>query len=379
MLLCPLSSLLALSLAVPSSVQDEPVLTGFETLAEDPYLAGAFEELKVTPGPPTRVLHQIVKGSKDGASFVNLVHRADARAFRGQLISLQLPVRLDSPSLDTTARLWVRVLRADGTVAFEDDGVDVASRSVEWTTLRSEGAVAEDATDLYYGLVVQGTTQVRMRAFELELLGAASSGDPRHAVPDRWVRGPDVRSVSLTDPERGGELRVTSFIPAGHATDDLPHLLLSSDGCDLRKSYTTGRALMEAMRLTLDPPAIVSFIQPEGREQEREGLLSKVLAQQPIFEWIEEAMPELSGSATRILIASEGPSLPAVVQAIIEGARPAAEADEVARALEGSHSAEGQLHAERVLLRWMSARNSAGGDAELEELLFDVSLETLEP
>ena len=27
----------------------------------------------------------------------------------------------------------------------------------------------------------------------------------------------------------------------------------------------------------------------------------------------------------------------------------------------------------------MSARNSAGGDAELEALLFDVSLETLEP
>ncbi|MEM7307351.1 MAG: hypothetical protein AAF682_11805 [Planctomycetota bacterium] len=360
------ATLLALAAAGTPSVQDGPARSGFDALATDPYAAGVFQELDVASGPPVRVLAQTVRGNTDGAPFVNVLRWADARALRGKLIALRVPVQLHAPSLDTSARLWVRVLRADGTIAFEDDGLDSASSASEWTTLSSVGAIAEDATDLCFGLVVEGSMQARMRAFQLELRGDVAPLDPRHAIPERWARDPDVRSSHAADPGRGLDLRVTSFLPPGHTAGDLPHLWLLLEEHDLRETYRMGRALLHSMRLAQDPPAIVSLVQP-GRGRLPEPLTSGDGAESTLS-LLHQLVPERAAGASQLVATSEdAPRLAASVGELAAGT--------VAEKLGG----DDYLCSERVLLRWLCAQQDSGGDQQLAELLFEASLETLTP
>ncbi|MEL6714133.1 MAG: hypothetical protein AAFP86_10180, partial [Planctomycetota bacterium] len=150
----------ALALAATLVPQEQSGITGFGPFGDDPYTSGLFEELTVTPGPPARALAQILHGETERGPFVNVLRMTDARRFRGQLITIRLQVRLDAPTVDTTARLWARTRSAQGQVRFDDLGLDAGTSSSEWTTLSSTFAVGADATDLWFGLVVEGPTQV---------------------------------------------------------------------------------------------------------------------------------------------------------------------------------------------------------------------------
>lgn len=355
------TTLLALASA---PVQDDPRPIGFGGLAEDPYVAGLFGELAVTPGPPARVRAELVEGTVDGTPFVNVVRLADARPFRGQVASVRLPVRLTAPAPDTSARLWVKVLRADGSVAYQDDGFDQASSSAEWTTLSSTGAIAPDATDLCFGLVVTGTTAVEMDTFELVLQGEAKLGDRRHEVPQRWTDDPDVRVHTVGDPEQATALQVTTFVPPGHSVESLPQLWFRQEA-SLRETYVVGRALLESMRRATDPPAIVSFVDvPAGHDPAAADLL-----------------PLLSGvavsSGVQALVSRDHDG--AAPLALLDGSAASAPAGEEAEALAALCANGGLLHAERVLLRWLAARHDAGGDPLLAEILLEASLAALEP
>ncbi|MEM8713806.1 MAG: hypothetical protein AAGG01_22925, partial [Planctomycetota bacterium] len=255
-----ISVLTAAALLAPLGFQSDQGARGFDGLGLDPYTTGLFEEVDVTPGPPARVLAQTIHGEQDGASFVNVLRWTDARRFRGNLITVNLPVRLDAPTVDTTARLWVRMQRADGSTSFDDLGADTATSSSEWTSLGSTFAVGADATDLWFGMVVEGPTQVHFQGFSVEVHGAVSEHDVRHGVPERWAANPDVKDRRLQGPERAFDLRVTTFVPPGHAAADLPRLWLLREDDDLLRTYSVGRALLEGMRLGQDPPGIVQVV-----------------------------------------------------------------------------------------------------------------------
>lgn len=270
-----LLSTLTLAMSVPAPAQDGPARIGFEGLAADPHASDLFDEVTVTPGPSSRALAHQVSGTEGGTPFVNVLRWVDARDFRGKLIAVRQSARLDAATPGTAARLWVRVLRADGGVAFADDGLDQATTSSEWTTLTSIGGVAEDATDLCFGLLVEGTTPVHIGSFEIEVRGDLPPTDPRHAVPQRWTSDADVRAARAAGPGSGLGTHVTSFVPPGYAVRDLPHLWLLRNGGDLRESYLAGRALLEAMRLGQEPPAIVTLAHvPEGAARSRTEAIS---------------------------------------------------------------------------------------------------------
>lgn len=342
-----------------SSAQDSA--SGFGSLASDPYAAGLFEELAVTPGPPARVMARNVEGVEAGRPFVNVVRWGDARPYRGRVITLQVPARLDVPSVDTSARLWVRILRADGSVAFEDTGEDQPVGSSEWATLESIGAVAADATDLCFGLLVEGPTPVLMENFSLAVFDEVAATDQRYFVPERWTKDPYVQSSWLTSPATGEPLRVTSFTPAGHATAELPRLWLHSAG--LRESYRAGRSFLEAMRRAEDPPAVLCFVEGNPRTVEHVVEHSDVDA-------------EPRGEQ---LLAVRGTESLSVLHASSEGQGWERIKGEKHQALDALLAGGGAFHQERVLLRWLTASNDAGGERELAEILFDAAVSTLEP
>ncbi len=371
----PISFVLAIVLASSSMAQDDSHPVGFDSLGQDPYAVGLFEDLTVIPGPPSRIMTRTLHGTRDGQSFVNVTRLSDARRFRNQLISIRLPVRLDAPTMDTSARLWVRVGKADGTVGFTDLGLDSATCSSQWTTLTSTGAVAPDATDLWFGLIVEGPTPVHLEGFQLEVLGEVAVLDSRHAVPERWTKDPSITSVDVFDSELGMDLRVTTFRPPGHNVQALPHLWLMRHDADLRRSYEVGRGLVEAMRVGQDPSTIVTIVQPRmgalpasartGAARERiEAGLRRNGSVQPAM---GEAVVALCGpgSLTPVLLAGPGDSLALPESAVTK--------------LRSGGGARDEPWAERVLLRWAGAQHDAAGDPLLADLLFDASLMALEP
>lgn len=376
--LLPAALLLSLTPAPPALAASQDAPAGFEALGTDPVVAPLFDQVAVSPGPPARAVARNVQGSAEGTPFVNVVRWVDARRFRGKLVALRQRARLDAPAPDTQARLWVRVVRADGATGFADDGVDQATSSAEWTPLETVGAIASDATDLCFGMLIAGTTPVHIGNFELEVLTDASPADLRHQVPQRWTRDPDVRNARVTDPGRGLDLRVTSFVPPGHPVADLPHLWLLRDGDDLRDTYATGRALLEGMRLGQEPPAIVSLVQV------REGALQSgvtAMARGDAFPRLLRTAvdTELGKVAVHSVVvpARDGvtaPFHPAGTGELVPTRSFPEPADLAALAEPG-----GRLYAERVQLRWARARHDAADDAELASLLFDASLASMEP
>jgi len=362
------SSLLAISLAVaPFPEEQQP--SRFDSLASDPFSRGLIQELLVESGPPVRVLAQDVHGEVEGTRFVNVLRVADARPYRGKLFELELSVRLDAPSVDTTARLWVRVVRADGTVAFEDLGIDQATSSVEWTPLRSVGAMAADATDLCFGLLVSGTTTVYTDEFELTLLGEAPSSDVRHFVPDRWAKNPDVRCSTVLVPELEAHFQVTDFVPPGHALDDLPRLWIWSRR-DVRQDFRIGRALLESMRLAQDPPVILSFVQ-RGREERSSSCAAEVL------QALVSADVDRASTSTQVL-ASCPSTRPVRLLALIDGEQASSVPEEESSLFEGFLEGDDYLHAERVLLRLVRSLEDGDGDPDYAGLLFEASLASME-
>ncbi|MEL6428328.1 MAG: hypothetical protein AAFP22_13190 [Planctomycetota bacterium] len=367
-----LSILGALALTASLVPQEQPRTTGFEPFGEDPYTSGLFEQLTVTPGPPARALAQILHGETERGPFVNVLRMTDARRYRGQLITVRLQVRLDAPTVDTTARLWVRTQDAQGRLRYDDHGLDAATSSSEWTSLSSTFAAGTDATDLWFGLVVEGPTQVHFQEFAVEVHGDVAGHDVRHAVPARWASHSSVRNESLASDELGLDVRVTSFHPPGHDARELPQLVVVRADNDLRRSYAAGRALLEGMRLGQDPPAVVRIVQPAaGSPAPTSAGAAALLA---LLGRLDAQQAPASAPVVALLDGSNAP--PSLLTPTgIADALP----ESALRAIDERGTAGGELLNERVLLRIAASRHDARGDADLAELLLDATLTGLEP
>lgn len=238
---------------------------GAPWIDSDPTTAAIFQELTVRQGDSSSsvpTVAQNVQGHGPERPFVNVVRWTDARPFRGKLVRVQQRARLDAANANTTVSLWARTRRSDGSLAFVDDGRDQATPSIEWVDLSSTAAVAADATDLAFGILVEGSTPVHLGDFELVVLGDAEDIDPRHEIPHRWLGGDEVESGVVEFPGAGPALRWTVFRPAGHSVADLPVLWTFADEPQVRRTFERGRAALAGMRWGQDPAVAIVQIEP---------------------------------------------------------------------------------------------------------------------
>lgn len=244
----------------------------------DPTTAALFQDLVVREGDATRVLPvvaQNVQGHGPERPFVNVVRWTDARPFRGRLVRVQQRARLETANANTTVTLWARIRRSDGSLGFLDDGRDRATPSVEWADLSSTAAVAADATDLAFGILVEGATPVHLGDFEIVVLDPAEAIDPRHEVPHRWLQDDEVESGVIEFPGAGPALRWTLFRPAGHSVADLPLLWSFADRPQVRRTFEEGRAALDGMRFGYDPAVALLQIEPT-KAMESAALVARI-------------------------------------------------------------------------------------------------------
>ena len=256
-------------------------------------------------------------------------------------------MHLRTPAPDTQASLWVKVVRANGAVGFHDHGRDIATSSSEWTRLRSVGAIANDATDIFFGLLVEGTTPVHIEDFELELMGKAGVYDARLSVPNRWLRDPSVELSRVSDRNHGLHLRVTSFAPSGYQPGELPTVWFLRDTDDLTRTFDQGRALLDAMRRGTEPACVMAFVEPIEAPTEGRSLIELAPA---LF--LSHLAPNVTGAfapnASHALVDTRGQTLE-----FVGGERSTTSPDPKLAAI---LAAREPFQHERLQLRWARRR-----------------------
>jgi hypothetical protein len=87
-------------------------------------------------------------------------------------------VRTDVAGGVDQGRLWLRVDRANRTVGFFDNMSERPIRTESWQVFEIEGAVDDDAEQMYFGGFLQGSGSVWLDAFELLVRGADGAFSP---------------------------------------------------------------------------------------------------------------------------------------------------------------------------------------------------------
>ena len=126
-----------------------------------------------TPGPyrgkrTNRALP--ANASIDG--FVTLMQSIPGETLRGKTIRLRGQARVTVPGTSGSGALWLRVDRPDQAVGFFDNMGDRPIRDARWREYVIEGAVAEDATNVAFGVMASGTATADFDRIELSMRGA---------------------------------------------------------------------------------------------------------------------------------------------------------------------------------------------------------------
>ncbi len=123
--------------------------------------------------------------------FGNVMQAIAARPLRGKRVRFRAAVRVEGQ-----AQLWLRVDRQDRAIGFFDNMRDRPIRSAEWNEYEIEGPVADDAEEIYFGMMLIGEGKAWLDAVELSpevvnpdfeagLDGWLVAGDGYAAVPTR--------------------------------------------------------------------------------------------------------------------------------------------------------------------------------------------------
>ncbi|HSK18085.1 MAG TPA: S41 family peptidase [Longimicrobiales bacterium] len=119
-----------------------------------------------------------VRLSRTGAAapgqFGTLVQSVDAAPYRGNRVRLRGWVKTDPAAPGAVVGLWLRADRADRQRGFFDNMQDRPIRGANWQRYEIVGDVAEDATHLVFGLLLQGNGSAWLDAMSLEVVGPAS-------------------------------------------------------------------------------------------------------------------------------------------------------------------------------------------------------------
>jgi hypothetical protein len=96
------------------------------------------------------------------APFGNPMQALDATAYRNKQIRFRASVRVETAG-GGRAQLWVRVDRGNGQMGFFDNMGDRRITSAEWRPYEIAGEVSEDATGIFFGMMLVGAGAVRLR------------------------------------------------------------------------------------------------------------------------------------------------------------------------------------------------------------------------
>jgi hypothetical protein len=106
-----------------------------------------------------------------------------ADTLRGKAIRMRGQVRIADPSAQGWAGLWLRVDRTGGVPGFFDNMQNRPVRDTAWREYVIEGSVADDATQIVFGVLSVGAMTVDVDAIEIATRDAAGNWIPI-AVPD---------------------------------------------------------------------------------------------------------------------------------------------------------------------------------------------------
>lgn len=94
--------------------------------------------------------------------FGNVMQAISARPLRGKRVRFRAAVRAEGQ-----AQLWLRVDRKDRAMGFFDNMRDRPIRSAEWKEYEIEGPVADDAEEIYFGMMLLGPGKAWLDAVEV--------------------------------------------------------------------------------------------------------------------------------------------------------------------------------------------------------------------
>jgi len=170
-----------------------------------------------TGGPyQAKRTHRAPAAANDG--FVTLMQTAPAEALRGKAIRLRAQVRATATDASGAGALWLRVDRPNQVMGFFDNMGDRPIREPEWRPYAIEGAVADDAETIAFGVMALGAVTADFDAVELAVKGA--TGDWT-AVP---VKDPGFEEAAAdgggggwfrTGPKNASILRPAGAAPQG--------------------------------------------------------------------------------------------------------------------------------------------------------------------
>lgn len=112
-------------------------------------------------------------GERKAAGFGNLMRTIDAAPLRGKGVAVRASVKVDGGS----ARLWVRVDRVGGRRGFFANMGDRPIAAAEWTACEIVGPVSGDATEICFGLILEGDGRAWLDDVAIEAVPAPVPSD----------------------------------------------------------------------------------------------------------------------------------------------------------------------------------------------------------
>src|SRR6266545_2938 len=144
--------------------------------------------------------------------FVTMMQTRPADAFHGQTIRLRAKVRAAFPGATGGGALWLRVDRPNNGRGFFDNMSDRPVRDTEWREYTVEGAVADDASSVAFGVMTLGAVTADFDAVELSVRDSTGGWTPV-AVEDAgfeaepaaggWRRAGTSKTAEVSRPSLG--------------------------------------------------------------------------------------------------------------------------------------------------------------------------------
>lgn len=129
-----------------------------------------------SPYKGKRTHRPMVLGTSDG--FATVMQTVPALYLRGKTVRFRGLVRASPRDAPGFGALWLRVDRANQQMGFFDNMSNRPIRETEWREYVIEGPVAEDATNLAFGVMVSGAATADFESISLEQRDAAGGWTP---------------------------------------------------------------------------------------------------------------------------------------------------------------------------------------------------------
>jgi hypothetical protein len=132
--------------------------------------------------------------------FATASQSVDATQYRGKSIRLKAFVRTNVTGAGNHAQLWLRVDRQNEQVGFLDNMDDRPINSSEWHFYEIVGDVPNDATNIYFGCLLNGIGQIWVDEFSLSVRNDLGDWEniqiPNSGFEERGVKKPTMWSAT---------------------------------------------------------------------------------------------------------------------------------------------------------------------------------------